>query len=203
MSITRSEGTPVGVGGVIYGMAGGGYRGYTEALDAVVREAAAALASAYAADVEIRFNSDRESGGAWLKTPDGYSAHVGICASLVTARARATWERYAQRAEREAETGRASWNGSAMTDDQRAGAREEAAYWRELLSACPEGQLTVYAHITAHAAGARAGELAQLDGWNACYHASTGGSYHHGAAGSVAEALARCLRFAPLATEAP
>lgn len=196
-TITRSTGTPVGAGGVIYGMAGGGYRGYTEQLDAVVREAAGALAHAYGADIEIRFNSDRESGGAWLKTPDGYSAHVGICASVVSARNRAHWQVYAERYEREADTGRSQYNGRELTPDELDASRELAAEYRSWLDQAPEGQLTVFAHITGHAAGDRAAELAALDGWNERLYPSTGGSYHHGAADSVADALARCAEFAP------
>ena len=48
---------------------GGGYSGATENLDALVVQAAEMLAAEYGMDIEIRFNSDRMSGGAWLKTP--------------------------------------------------------------------------------------------------------------------------------------
>lgn len=194
-TIERSAGTPIGASGL---MAGGGYRGYSAELDALVCEAASALAEAYGADVEIRFNSDRESGGAWIKTPDGYSAHVGIWAQLVTARARAVWEKMAKESERAAETGRSSWDGHDLGEDGREIMRADAACWRAALAGNPEGTLTVGAHITAAAAGGQAGELAELDEWN-CHHgpSRSGGGYHHGPAGSVAEALARCLRFVP------
>lgn len=175
MTISRSTGTPVTAGGVLYGMAGGGYQGITDALDAVVRDAAEALSQAYRADIEIRFNSDRESGGAWLKTADGRNARVGICASLVTARQRASWEKYA--AEYEA-----------------SGYAEGAQQWRQALTELPEGKLTVFAHITDDAAGARRAELAQLEGW--AEH-TNGRGYHHGPAESVADALARCKDYAP------
>ncbi len=83
-TILRSGGHHIGFGLV----AGGGSFGITAELDRVVAEAAAALAAAYSTEVVIRFNSDRESGGAFLVTPDGDNAGVGITASLVTARAR-------------------------------------------------------------------------------------------------------------------
>jgi hypothetical protein len=193
MTIERSTGIPVTSGGVSV-IVGGGYRGVTEELDAVIREAACALAGAYGADIEIRFNTDRESGGAWLKTPDGRNDRTGICAALVTARARASWERHAAEAEREAATGRASWQAEPLTSRQRAGARESAAEWRATLAANPEGQLTVFAFIDSAAAGDRWRELSRLDGWNAQTGSMSG--YHYGAAESVAEALARCLQFA-------
>lgn len=191
-AITRSTGTPIAGSGLV---AGGGYRGITDELDAAVREAARALVRAYGTDVEIRYNSDRESGGAWLVTPDGRNAQVGICASLVTARSRAVWERHAVQDETMARTGICSWGGKARPS-QRKGARECAAEWRGLLSRNPEGQLTVLAHIDYTAAGPERGRtLALLPGWNE--HAGRMTGYHHGAAESVDVALARCLVFAP------
>jgi hypothetical protein len=195
MTIERSKGLPIITGGVSWGVAGGGYRGITAELDAVICEAASALAQAYGADIEIRFNSDRESGGAWLKTSDGRSNRTGICAALVTARARARWENLAAEAEREAETGRSSWQAAALSERQRAGARESAAQWRATLAASPEGQLTVFAFIDSATVEERWRELCQLDGWNA--HTGGMSGYHYGEAASVPEALARCLRFAP------
>lgn len=194
MSIERSTGTPMQAGGVVYGMAGGGYSGATAELDETVQQAAEALAGAYGRDIEIRFNSDRESGGAWLKTPDGFSAHVGIGASLVTAQRRAGWQMYADRYAREVETGLAPYDDVPLTDGERDAAREARDSYLDLLTRCPEGQLTVYAHITVRAAGERADDLALLDGWNKSGQAD---AYHHGPAGSVADALARCLRFVP------
>ena len=156
-------------------------------------QAAEALQAAYGTDIEIRFNSDRESGGAWLKTPDGGNAETGIAASVVTARARARWEASAQRYETEADTGRSSWPHAPkpLTDDQREAGRTLAQHDRALLAECPEGQLTVYAHITARAVQDPdlVPELAALPGWN--------DRYHHGPADDVQDALARCLRFAP------
>lgn len=62
-SVSRSSGVVVGGGFV----AGGGYRGATDALDNTVQTAANGMAE-WGGDVEIRFNSDRRSGGAWLVT---------------------------------------------------------------------------------------------------------------------------------------
>ncbi len=68
--ITRSGGTVVTgpFGGSAF-VVGGGYSGLTDELDATVARAAELLRDAFEWDVEIRFNSDRESGGAWLVTP--------------------------------------------------------------------------------------------------------------------------------------
>lgn len=192
-SITRSTGQPVIHGGVILGMAGGGYQGCTPELDAVVVQAAGCLAVTYACDVEIRYNSDRESGGAWLVT--GNRARVGICASLVTASHRAREEADAVRCEAEARTGRASWQRDPMTARQRKGARECARLSREWLAGNPEGQLTITAHIDAVATGDHGRELSRLPGWNARMASMSG--YHHGEAADVAEALARCREYAP------
>lgn len=78
--IERSPGLPIHGSGL---RAGGGERGLTESLDQVAQHAAEALSELYGgAPVTIRFNSDRLSGGAWLKTvePDyiGGNAEVGI-----------------------------------------------------------------------------------------------------------------------------
>jgi hypothetical protein len=84
-TIERSPGIGVGGGWIV----GAGYTGTTAELDATVKHAADTLADAYRMPVTIRFNTDRHSGGAWLKTddPDGVwlNAEVGICADLVTA----------------------------------------------------------------------------------------------------------------------
>jgi hypothetical protein len=88
MTIERSPGIPAVAGGVCYGLAGGGYQGLTAELDAVVQQAAERLQAAYGMDVVIRFNSDRASGGAWLRTHDhdaiGANSEIGIGAFLVT-----------------------------------------------------------------------------------------------------------------------
>ena len=81
-AITRSPGLPTGYFGLV---AGGGYSGITGELDRVVAEQAELLSKAFDRAVEIRFNSDRRSGGAWLK--DGLpgfsgSSQVGFSASL-------------------------------------------------------------------------------------------------------------------------
>ena len=62
--ITRSAGLYTGYMGFF---CGNGYEGLTKELDATVVKQAKLLAKAFNRDVEIRFNSDRESGGAWLK----------------------------------------------------------------------------------------------------------------------------------------
>lgn len=203
-AITRSEGYKLTVGAAPVAVAGGGYSGCTAELDAVVAEAARVLAAAYGQDVEIRFNSDRESGGAWLKTADGRSSRVGIAASLVTAQHRAQVEAAAQRTEAEASSGRASWQREPLTSRQRKGARACAAYDRAWLTQNPEGQLTVFAHLLRAAVrgdGLRR-ELEQLPGWNAMEHTAHR-AHHHGEAASVADALARCLRFVPVRSSRP
>lgn len=85
MTITRSPGIHIGHGYI----AGGGYTGVTDELDATVQRAAEALAAAYPDyDVTVRFNSDRKSGGAWLVTDPsegiGSNADIGIGASVIT-----------------------------------------------------------------------------------------------------------------------
>lgn len=86
----RSPGIPVRIDGTFAGIVGGGGTGATEELDATVERAADLLGTAFDLPVTIRFNSDRESGGAWLKLdePDGIwkNNQVGICASVITER---------------------------------------------------------------------------------------------------------------------
>jgi hypothetical protein len=160
-TITRSPGIPITVGIVTYGFAGAGYSGATAALDDCVQYAAALLGRAYDRDVTIRFNSDRESGGAWLVTHAvdgvGTNSEVGICASVVTSRTRERWLRTAAR-----------WE----TDDP-----EWATDMRERLATEPVGTLRVYAHLSREVCDAVA--LAQ-----------TGGRYYHRPAADVAAALA-------------
>ena len=84
MTITRSYGTPVTVGGIPY-LVGNGGEGKTPELDNLAKQCADWLAEEFGKDVEIRFNSDRESGGAWLKNSlDGFAGNcqVGLGASL-------------------------------------------------------------------------------------------------------------------------
>jgi len=77
---TRSTGTAV------YGyIVGGGYQGQTEELDNIVQSMAEVLQSVYHKDIEIRFNSDGYSGGAWLKNSIpgfGGNCQVGLSAGL-------------------------------------------------------------------------------------------------------------------------
>lgn len=90
-TITRSGGIPITIGRVCYGFAGGGYEGKTKELDEVVKREAEMLNKLFNKDVEIRFNSDRLSGGAWLKNSlkgfDG-NCQVGLNAGLVPTRPR-------------------------------------------------------------------------------------------------------------------
>lgn len=58
---------------------GGGYSGFTEDLDEQVKKAALALQTAFRDDVEIRFNSGRRSGGAFINAEvEGVYKTVGI-----------------------------------------------------------------------------------------------------------------------------
>ena len=59
---------------------GGGRTGMDPKLDAIVVEAAERLRARYGIDVEIRFNSDRQSGGAYLNVPFS----VGVVAQSVS-----------------------------------------------------------------------------------------------------------------------
>ena len=80
--ITRSSGLPAGVGPWVVG---GGYSGATDELDKTVQKGAEMLRKAYGRDVEIRFNSDRRSGGAWLKDDkQGFAGNdqVGLSAMI-------------------------------------------------------------------------------------------------------------------------
>lgn len=71
-----------------YPWPGGGMEGATKQLDTAVMKAAAALKKAFGGNVEVRFNADQRSGGAWLKTkpygsfPTDQNARVGICYRL-------------------------------------------------------------------------------------------------------------------------
>jgi len=62
---------------------GGGMTGATAELDALVGAAAAWLAATFDRDVQVRFNSDRQSGGAWVEVPSNDPfCQVGITAYL-------------------------------------------------------------------------------------------------------------------------
>lgn len=193
MSIERSPGIPLKSGGAIYGMAGGGWSGVTAELDEVVLQAAEALAGAYGRDIEVRFNSDRHSGGAFLRTPDGRNDEVGIGASVITAWTRERWESHVRECD-----ARANGEVPLLTSEQREGARENAASWRQSLANYPEGRLTVYAHIRGRAVcDSLHAELARLGYWNCMGSADYRDGYHHDDAASVNDALSRCLRFVP------
>lgn len=131
-AIERSAGIPVRQDLAFYGMAGGGYSGATAELDALVSRAAEMLRDAYGMDVTIRFNSDRESGSAWLKTheTDGFGANseIGIGGSVVTERTRQRWQREIER-----------W--SARFD------REWTTMLRQRLATEPAGTIRIHAHI--------------------------------------------------------
>lgn len=86
--IHRSTGIPAGFGYVV----GGGYSGLTKELDDIVAKEAELLRDHFNADVTIRFNSDRLSGGAWLVDSDGDSLFgndsIGLGAKLVNSKLR-------------------------------------------------------------------------------------------------------------------
>jgi len=72
--ITRSTG--IEVPGWFGPKPGGGYEGITKRLDKTVQRAAEWLKNTFDLPVEIRFNSSRLSGGAYIK-PEG-TAEIGI-----------------------------------------------------------------------------------------------------------------------------
>lgn len=76
--ITRSTGIDVPFPGP---RPGGGMTGATPTLDAMVASAAEALRELFGRDVEIRFNSDRMSGGAFLKDEED-ARKFGVCVRL-------------------------------------------------------------------------------------------------------------------------
>ena len=87
MSITRSTGIPVTVGGLpipCFPLPGGGYEGKTAELDAAVMHCAALLEREFPAfsTVEVRFNSHRESGGAHI--PPHSRDDIGLTAGQYT-----------------------------------------------------------------------------------------------------------------------
>lgn len=77
--ITRSAGITTGYGYLV----GSGYKGATQELDDRVVEIAEHLKDLYGKKVEIRFNSDRESGGGFIKDNCG-DCTIGIGASLAS-----------------------------------------------------------------------------------------------------------------------
>lgn len=104
MTTTRSGGMQA-VKGLPY-IVGGGYKGATEELDATVVRAAQMLEEAFGRDVEIRFNSNRLSGGAWIK--DSLPAFSGSCAVGLNAGFHIIWPKKMTEEERWA-TPRSEW----------------------------------------------------------------------------------------------
>ncbi|MBI2060681.1 MAG: hypothetical protein HYT87_13000 [Nitrospirae bacterium] len=81
-NIERSTGTPIRVNGLPTGfLAGGGYSGCTDKLDRTVQAAAELLTREFGCKIQIRFNSDRESGGAFIEPPP--AGELGICAGYL------------------------------------------------------------------------------------------------------------------------
>lgn len=75
--ITRCAGISTGMGFLV----GDGYSGKSKELDDIVKKEAEILQELYHKDVEIRFNHDRESGGAWVV--DGkLNCSIGLCAAM-------------------------------------------------------------------------------------------------------------------------
>jgi hypothetical protein len=75
MKIERSIGLATGY--ALAPLCGNGYEGATDELDSLVQRAAEMLAAEFSRDIEIRFNSDRRSGGAWLK--NALLGYAGNC----------------------------------------------------------------------------------------------------------------------------
>lgn len=77
MAIERSAGLAVGGYAV-----GGGYSGATDELDTAVVRSAHLMEESFGRDVDIRFNSNRRSGGAWIRDHvEGFgqrSSQVGL-----------------------------------------------------------------------------------------------------------------------------
>lgn len=78
--ITRSAG--ITVRGWAGPLPGGGYEGKTRALDCAVSKQAHWLENYFNRPVEIRFNSHRESGGAWIVDPSHENAGIGLNVGL-------------------------------------------------------------------------------------------------------------------------
>lgn len=86
MTIERFKGYQVPVGAFTlpagyYGLPGGGYRGLTDELDAIVMTAAERLTATYKRDIQVRYNSDRLSGGAYLM-PEAEVGVIGVGAGI-------------------------------------------------------------------------------------------------------------------------
>jgi hypothetical protein len=79
--ITRSAGITTGYGYLV----GNGYEGKTKELDDKVIEIATQLKDLFGKNIEIRFNSNRESGGGFVKDNNG-DCTIGIGASLMSSK---------------------------------------------------------------------------------------------------------------------
>lgn len=75
--ITRSEGISTGLGYFV----GDGYEGLTKELDDAVAKVANLLKKTFSKHIEIRYNSNRRSGGAFIKD-NTYSDQIGLGAGL-------------------------------------------------------------------------------------------------------------------------
>lgn len=83
--ITRSFGMSTGTGYLV----GSGYEGKTKELDDLVADIANRLSTLYPNNgVEIRFNNNRESGGAFIKDGD-WSASIGVGAGYYSSKIQA------------------------------------------------------------------------------------------------------------------
>lgn len=76
MTIERSTGIPVR--GWAGPLPGGGFSGDTQELDDAVKACAELLQNTLGKDVVIRFNSHKESGGAWVKSEVMFDAGIGL-----------------------------------------------------------------------------------------------------------------------------
>ena len=74
--VTRSVG--ICVNGFVVG---GGYEGKTKELDNLIIEASKYMQETFKRDITIRYNSDGESGGAWIKDNE-WSCKIGLTARL-------------------------------------------------------------------------------------------------------------------------
>lgn len=75
--IERTHGSTTGYGYLV----GSGYEGATEALDKAIEQIASSMEQRFKRDIEIRFNSNQRSGGAFIQDND-YSHQLGVCGYL-------------------------------------------------------------------------------------------------------------------------
>ena len=79
--IERSVGITTGTGYLV----GDGYKGKTNELDTAVVEISKLMEDTFKKDIEIRFNHDRESGGAFIKD-NAFSCKIGIGVRLASSK---------------------------------------------------------------------------------------------------------------------